>query len=455
MYPEDLRSFLQLLEQADQLHRVPAAVVPQLELATIVDRVSKGSGRGRALLFENVIGSGQPVVANLFGRLERVGWALGTSDLKGLSEQLAGDLRATGEPGGDLALKSLTRQPAWQPVIDSRPAWREVDHGTVGLDLLPPVTAWPGDGGPFLTLAQVYTRHPEDGALNCGMYRIQRQDRFAATVRCRPGSGAAGHLAAWHRRGQGMPVAVVLGGPPALIWAAGAPLPEGVEEAAFCGYLTGRHLAMSDCQTSDLQVPARAEIVIEGVIMPGEMAAEGPFGNHSGSYDRAAAAPLMRVLSVHARHGAIYPWTLVGPPPMENIQLARATERLFLPLVQMALPSVRKLHMPSEGIFHRCALVTVDPDEGRPLPEIARTLWNTLLLKGARLLVVGVDDHDPRDPAAVFWRVLNRTEWQHDLLIENGQLAIDARRLPAGEPVRSDPGVLAKVLGRWHEYGLD
>lgn len=437
------------------LHRVPVAVDPTLELATIVDRVSKGAGRKPALLFENVNGGGLPVVANLFSSLERVGWALGTTDLKSLSAQLARDLQSTAEPDAELALKALTRQPAWQPSIDNRPAWREVDHGDLGFDLLPSIKAWPGDGGPFLTLAQVYTRHPECGALNCGMYRIQRHDRFTATVRCRAGSGAAGHLAAWHRRGEGMPVAVALGGPPALTWAAGAPLPEGVEEAAFCGYLTGQRVVMSDCRISDLQVPASAEIVIEGVMMPGETAAEGPFGNHSGSYDSAAAAPLMRVRSVHARHGAIYPWTLVGPPPMENIQLARATERLFLPLVQMALPSVRKLHMPSEGIFHRCTLVTVDPDEGRSLPEIARTLWNTLLLKGARLLVVGVDDHDPCDPAAVFWRVLNRTDWQHDLLIKDGQMAIDARRLPAGEPVRSDPGVLAKVLGRWHEYGLD
>lgn len=455
MCPEDLRVFLHLLEQADQLHRVSVAVDPQLELATIVDQVSKGAGRGRALLFENVNRSGLPVAVNLFGSPERVGWALGTTDLPDVAAHLAKDLRTSGKPDVELALRALTQQPAWQPTIDSRPVCREVDHGVPGLDLLPSIQAWPGDGGPFLTLAQVYTRHPEGGALNCGMYRIQRRDRFTATVRCRAGSGAAGHLAAWHKRGRGMPVAVVLGGPPALVWAAGAPLPEGVEEAAFCGYLTGQRLVMSGCQTSDLQVPASAEVVIEGVVMPGEMAAEGPFGNHTGSYDSDAAAPILQVLSVHARRGAIYPWTLVGPPPMENIQLARATECLFRPLVKMAVPTVHELHMPAEGIFHRAVLVTVDPTEERPLPEIARLLWGTLLLKGSRLLVVGAADHDPRDPAAVFWRALNRTDWHRDLLIENGQLAIDARRLPVGEPVRCDRNVLAKVLTRWHEYGLD
>jgi len=262
-------------------------------------------------------------------------------------------------------------------------------------------------------------------------------------------------LTAWHGRGKAMPVAIALGGPPALTWAAAAPLPAGVEEAAFCGYLSGQRLVMSDCQSCDLQVPASAEIVIEGLIEPGATRREGPFGNHTGSYDAEAAAPLLRVLSVHARQGAIYPWTLVGPPPMENIQLARATACLFLPLLKVALPTVRQLHMPNEGIFHRAALVTVEPTEGRPLAELAHLLWGSLLLKGARLLVVGATDHDPRDPAAVFWRVLNRVDWGRDLLVENGQVAIDARRLPPGEPVRCDPAVLVKVLERWPEYRID
>jgi 4-hydroxy-3-polyprenylbenzoate decarboxylase len=140
---------------------------------------------------------------------------------------------------------------------------------------------------------------------------------------------------------------------------------------------------------------------------------------------------------------------------MEDIHLARATERLFLPLVKMALPTLKGLHMPTEGLFHRAALVTVAPTEDRPLAEIAETLWDTLLLKGARLLVVGAADHDPRDPAAVFWRLLNRADWRRDLLIRNGRMAIDARRLPSGGTVQCDPTVLASVLGRWHEYRLD
>jgi 4-hydroxy-3-polyprenylbenzoate decarboxylase len=455
MFPTDLSSFLQLLEQADQLARVPVAVDPHLELATIVDQVSKGAGQGRALLFEQVKGSALPVATHLFGTLERVGWALGTTDLTGMAERFSRDLLAVGEPSAEKALRALTQAAAWQPIVAGQPIWNEVDHSAGGLDLLPAIAAWPGDGGPYLTLAQVYSRHPDGGPLNCGMYRIQLHERFTATIRCRPGSGAAGHLAAWHGRGLAMPVAVALGGPPALTWAATAPLPVGVEEAAFCGYLTGQRMTMSNCRNSGLQVPASAEVVIEGVIEPGVTRREGPFGNHTGSYDVDVAAPVLRVASVHARKGAICPWTLVGPPPRENIQLARATACLFLPLVRMSVPTVRELHMPDEGIFHRAALVTVAPGEERPLAEVASLLWGTALLNGSRLLVIGAADHDPHDPAAVFWRLLNRVDWGRDLLIERGRLAIDARRLSAGEAVRSDPAVLQKVLARWCEYRLD
>lgn len=252
-----------------------------------------------------------------------------------------------------------------------------------------------------------------------------------------------------------MPVAIALGGPPVLTWAAGAPVPDVVDEVAFCGYLTGARLAMSACMTSDLQVPASAEVVIEGIVEPGATAVEGPFGNHTGGYDADHQAPLVRVLAVHARSGAICPWTLVGPPPRENVQLARVTERLFLPLLKMALPTLQGLHMPAEGIFHRAAIVTVGPGEERPLSELAGILGETMLLKGSRLLIVGAADHDPSDPSAVFWRTLNRADWSRDLLVDNGRLAIDARRLPPGEPVRCDPEVLGRVLGRWKAYGID
>lgn len=454
MATDDLRHFLRQLEQADQLARIAAPVEPHLELATIADLVSKGAGRGRGLLFENVSGSVLPVAANLFGSQERVGWAAGTIDLDGLGEQLAKDLAATGQASPDAALQALCSRQESQPRIVSDPACRANDRTDLGLAIIPAIRAWPGDGGTFLTLSQVYTRHPDGGPVNCGMYRIQCHGSHAATVRCRPGSDAARHLAAWHARDQAMPVAIALGGPPILTWAAAMPLPVDIDEVAFCGYLRGRGLAMTTSQVGDLPVPAAAEIVIEGVIEPGAFAAEGPFGNHTGSYDAEPRAPLLKVLTVHARDDAIYPWTLVGPPPMENIQLAIATVKLLMPLVKMVLPTLRDIHMPPEGIFHGAALVTVDPGESRGLHELTELLWQTPLLQNSRLLVIGAADHDPRDQSAVFWRLMNRVDWERDLQIEGKRLAVDARRLPAGEAVRCPPAVMVRVLERWREFHL-
>lgn len=455
MAPTDLQSYLALLEQAGRLKRIQATVDPHLELAAIVDRVCKGGDSGQALLFEDVRGAGMAVAANLFGSLEQVGWALGTTDIAALARRLGDDLVAAGEVKAEQALTKICNLAAWQPAVTDRLAGRVRDQSDRGLDILPRIVAWPADGGPFLTQAQVYTRDPETGAANCGMYRIQCHDRHRATIRCRAGSDAARHLAAWHARNTAMPVAVVLGGPPVLAWVASAPLPYAADEVAFGGYLLQQRLEMSRCRYSDLLVPASAEIVIEGVVEPGSTAPEGPFGNHTGRYDAEAAAPLMKVLSVQAATSAICPWTLVGPPPMENIHLARATVRLFTPLVKMALPTVRAVHLPAEGIFHRAAIVTLDAKDTRPLAEVAGILRGTLLLRNARLLVVAADDHDPRDIPTVFWQALNAVDWRRDLLIEDNQLTIDARYRPAGALVRGEEAVLERVLRRWHEFGFD
>lgn len=454
MYPEDTHAFVRLLEQADQLHRVRAGVDPYLELATIVDRVSKATPPGKALLFEAVRGSSLPVAANLFGSVQRVAWALGATDLRGVAERLERDLASSGLADPDLALAALCARPAHQPARCALPAARTVTGPAQGLAILPQIKAWPGDGGCYLTLAQVVTSGPRGGAQNSGMYRVQMIGRQQAVVRCQPGSGMAAHLRAWHAAGQAMPVSIVLGGPPVLTWAAGAPLPPEVDEAAFCGYLTGERLLMSACELSGLQVPATADVVIEGEIAPGAMAREGPFGNHTGGYVAAAPAPLLTVRRVAVRSDAICPWTLVGPPPMEDIHLARVSERLFLPLVRRAVATVRELHMPAVGIFHRAALVSVDPGEERTLPELATVLWQTRLLSGARLLVLCAADVDLHDAEAVCWRSLNRIDWARDMYHSSGRLALDARRLPAGGAVKPDPAVLEAVLRRWPEFGF-
>ncbi len=451
----DMRVFLHLIEQADQLARVQVIVDPCLELATIVDQVGKAGDTNRALLFEKVRGTALPVAVNLFGSEQRMAWALGTTDLEALATKLAKDLAATGLNDPEQALISLCAELKYHPAVCSQASCRKIDQTKQGLKFLPQVQSWPGDGGCYLTLAQVITRGYDDALQNCGMYRVQLIDEQHAAVRCRAGSGMMQHLAQWHAAGKSMPVAVVLGGPPVLTWAATAPLPQGVDELDFCGYLTGQRLAVTACDSHDLLVAADAEVVIEGTLDPGAQGCEGPFGNHTGYYDPVGSAPIMKVSRITSRTDAICPWTLVGPPPRENIYMARATARLLVPLMRMALPTLRAIFMPEEGIFHRAALVTVDVKEERPLKELAQILRGTLLLKDARLLVVGADDHDPRDAAGVFWRVLNRVERDQDLLVENGWLTVDARRIPQGEPVRCDPTVLHTVLARWAGYRIN
>jgi 4-hydroxy-3-polyprenylbenzoate decarboxylase len=444
-----------VLEQADDLVRIEAPVDPHLEIATIIDRVDHGAGRGRALLFTEVKGSELTLVANLFGTLQRVTWALGTVDLKGLAERFAEDLAATGKTNAWDALQTLLSAPQWQSLeIADDPAWR-LDASGRGFDLLPALHAWPGDGGRYLTLAQVFTRHPETGQINCGMYRVQLLDHTTALLRCHPGSGGGRHLAAWRETGQAMPVAIVLGGPPALTWAAGVPLPDGVEETALVGYLTRSPVHMARLAETGLCVPATAEIVIEGSVSIDEERLEGPFGNHTGNYMPAAPAPVLHLTSIALREQAVYPCTLVGPPPREDLFLARATERLLLPLLRFDLPWVEDIHMPLEGIFHRAALVAVNATASGSLTDLSQALRQSPLLRGSRLLVLLDADVDLRQSAEVYWRTINCPDWSQHLSIDDGCLVIDARRAPDSSTVRPDPAVLGKVLDRWHEFGLD
>mgnify|MGYP001108500762 CR=1 FL=1 len=450
---QDLREFITLLEKTGQLARVSVSVDPHLELAAIVNQTVKMPGGGLGLLFEKVRGTNLAVACNLFGSLQRMALAFGTPDIKVLSGGLALDLASTGISSPPQALAAVLKALPHQSTVERDPLWRRSSAQSFGLDKLPAIRAWPGDGGSYLTLGQVYTRDSEAAEWNCGMYRVQVHGAGSATVRFREGSDGARHLASWHRRGQAMPLAIALGGPPLLTWAAGMRLPKGVSEVDFCSYLAGVPLAMSPCQTCDLKVPSSAEWVIEGVVPPGVWRRDGPFGNHTGGYDIEEQAPELQVLSVCCRSEAVYPWTLVGPPPQENIAMARAAGLVLLPLLQLAVPSVRQLHMPDEGIFHGVAFITVAADDVRPLREIAEDLWASDLLKRSRLLVLGGADQDARDPAAVFWRVLNRVNWQRDLLVAGERLAVDARCM-SGDPVRSEPEIVAQVLERWADYGI-
>ncbi|HEY7744755.1 MAG TPA: UbiD family decarboxylase, partial [Desulfuromonadales bacterium] len=401
---EDLSSFLSCLEDRGELHRIMAEVDPRLEIAAITDRVSKGGGGGRALLFERVRGHRFAVATNLFGSRQRTAWALGVEDLESIGERLTRELAAaTGS--ADERLQTILARPEFAPLPATETPCQELTEPTADFSLLPALQSWPGDGGRFITLPQVFTRDPETGEPNCGMYRMQIFDGSTAGLHWRPGSDAARHHAAWQRRGKRMPVAVALGGDPALTYAAGSPLPAGLDEVAYAGFLRGAPVTMAPCRSCDLEVPAGAEFVLEGYVEPGEERLEGPFGNHTGSYAPPEPCPVFHLTRITHRRDAIFPCTLVGPPPMEDCWLAKAGERLLLPLLRIDFPEIVDLNFPIETIFHGCALLSVRPSAGSGR-ELLRSLWQSRFFRSSRLLVLLAEEVDVQNPAQVYWQAV-------------------------------------------------
>lgn len=450
----DLRDFVILLEEKNELRRIAPKVDAHLEIAAITDRVCKGAAGRRALLFERVLGHGLPVLTNLFGSHRRAAWAVGLEGSDQLRLRLLDELAR--HAGGSAAdqLSRLLSEPDWQPKLLADGPCREVVMGLPDLSQLPALHCWPGDGGRFLTQPLVFTRDPETGRGNCGMYRIQLFGHDQATLRWRPGSGGARHQAAWAERGEAMPVAIVLGGDPAAIYAACAPLPDGVDELALTGWLRRRPLAMAPCLTNDLAVPAAAEIVIEGLLEPGSHRMEGPFGNHRGGYDPAAPAALLRVTAISHRPNPLFPATITGPPPMESGYLAKLSERLLLALLQVDFPQIVDINMPMETIFHGVTLLAVRRERDGDIAELARALWVRKPFSEAKLLLFVDEQTDVQDPRGCFWRTINRVNPQRDLLRDGSRLAIDATWV-TGQPLASDPAMDSLLERRWAEYGLD
>lgn len=476
-YP-DLQSFLAGLEETGGLHRVSVEVDPLLEIAAVTDRVCKSPGGGKALLFEKVKDSAIPVVTNLFGSEGRVAQALGVNELAGLSGRVATLL--DGASDQDSAVQKARRALLkYAPLTVTAAPSQEVVEDLPSLAILPLIQCWPLDGNPVgggraLTLPLVFSRDPETGSGNCGIYRVQAFDGKTAGIHWQPGSGGAEHWRKYSDRNEPMPVAIALGGAPALTVAAATPLSDEFDEVAFAGFLRGGPLEMVRCRTSELLVPAQAELVIEGIMVPGETRPGGAFGNHTGFYVSVDDVPVMRVRCITRRSSPVCPATVIGRPPMEDCYLARGVARVMLPFLQLEHPEVRDLHMPLEGIFHGCAIVSMEKRQPGHAAALIRSLWQQGFLRHSRLLVVMDADSDIHDLSYVGWRVMNLADWHRQATIEGepgtppffrgvgGKLGIDAtRRLPGeqgyGEGVgeiEPEAAVSDKVESRWAEYGF-
>jgi 4-hydroxy-3-polyprenylbenzoate decarboxylase len=405
----DLRSFLAFLEAKGELIRITESVSAELEITEIADRTVKAGGP--ALLFEQVEGSAFPLAINVVGNRRRMAWALGHDRLEGLTDDLRSllDLRLSqGLPGLLSNLPKLRLLPALRPRRVSRAPVQEVvwRGDEVDLGRLPILTCWPGDGGPFITLPLVISKDPATGESNVGMYRMQVYDRTTTGMHWQRHKTGARHLESAGRLGRKLPVAVALGGDPALTYAATAPLPPipGVDEYTLTGYLRRRRVEVVRGVTVDLDVPAHAEIVLEGYVDPEEpWRPEGPFGDHTGFYTLEDRYPTFHLTAITMRRDPVYPATIVGRPPMEDAYLIEASERLFLVPAQLILPEIRDYHMPPAGIAHNLVNVVIDKAYPGQAYKVANGLLGLGQMMFAKVILVSDGEVAATDHLG-FWR---------------------------------------------------
>ncbi len=423
--PASMSQFISLLEKAGELRRIPEEVDPYLEITALSEPVMKA--QGPALVFEKVKGASCPLAINLFGSRRRMGLALGVEELEDISRRLR-ELMRLELPQGLWArllsaLPKLKELAAFAPrTVKEAPCQEVVLEGEeASLDFLPVLTCWPQDAGPFITLPQVITADPASGRQNSGMYRLQVFDARTTGMHWHRHKGGAAHFAAAAQRGEKLPVAVVLGGPPAAAYTACAPLPPVLEEFMFAGFLMRRPLPVVRCVTNSLLVPAQAEVVLEGYVDPAEpLRREGPFGDHTGYYSLADDYPVFHLTAVTRRRDFVYPTTVVGIPPMEDFYLGLATERIFLPLLQAALPEVVDYHMPAEGVFHNLVFVSIDKKYPGQAFKVMNALWGMGQMMFAKVIVVVDADVDVSDPRRAWWEALNHIDPQRDILFTRG-----------------------------------
>ena len=478
----DLQTLVAELEERGWLKRVRAAVDPALEITEITDRVTKAGGP--ALLFEHVKGTDIPLLINTFGTRQRMCLALGCSDF----DELAARVRSLLRPEIPTTLmQKLRKLPelaqlgSLPPKVVQRGVCQEVVR-TADADLftLPALTCWPQDGGRYITLGAVFTKNPATGDRNVGLYRVQIFEPKLAAMHWHIHHDGARHFRLYQQCGQRMPLAIALGGPAVLPYAATCPLPPGLDECLFAGFLQGQAIELVPCVSQpEIEVPATAEIVIEGYVDPREeLILEGPFGDHTGFYSLPDYYPRFHVTALTHRRRPIYPTTIVGKPPQEDYWLGKATERIFLPLLQTLVPDIIDYDLPRFGCFHNCVFVKIKKEYAFQARRVMYALWGAGQMALTKIIVV-VDEHvDVHNQDEVLFQLCSNVDPQRDVVTVAGpvdildhaapacgagsKLGIDATRKIAGEgPVRAWPDELQMsreivdlVTRRWSEYGV-
>jgi len=478
----DLRAFMAALEKKGLLKRIKAEVDANLEITEISDRVVKSGGP--ALFFENVKGYSVPVVTNLFGTLERMKIALDVNALDQIGEELLAIIQPPEMPVTFMdklkALPRLAQLSSYIPkLVKGGPCKEVILRDNPSLAGIPVLKCWPEDGGPFITLPLVFTKDPETGRRNVGMYRMQVYDERTTGMHWHIHKDGAEHCRKRrHYGGSRMPVAVALGADPAVIFSATAPLPSGIDEMLFAGFLRKDPVELVKCETIDIEVPAQSEIILEGYVDPGETRLEGPFGDHTGYYSLSDMYPVFHLTCVTQRKNPVYPATIVGKPPMEDAFIGKATERIFLPLIKLQLPEVLDINMPPEGVFHNCVIVSIKKRYPGQAKKVMSAFWGMGLMMLAKLIIVVDEDVNVQNVSEVMWRVFNNIDAGRDVVMVEGPLdaldhsspmphlgtkmGIDAtRKWPSEGHPREWPGdivmseeVKKLVDGKWEKYGI-
>jgi 4-hydroxy-3-polyprenylbenzoate decarboxylase len=433
---DSVQDLITAIARRGDLVRINEPVRTQLEIAEIADRVMKSPGGGKALLFEHPIlpdgsTSSIPVAINLFGSHARICLALGVDRLEEIGARIT-ELLNPQVPGGLLAklamIPRLAELAKFPPRVQSgkgacqEVAWRgdEID-----LDRLPMLQTWPGDGGRYITLPMVITRDPGTGARNAGMYRVQQLGKRELAMHWQRHKSGAAHWREMAERGERMPVVIAIGADPASVYAASAPLPPGIDEFLFAGFLRREPVKLVKALSCDLEIPAESEIVIEGWIDPSEaLVMEGPFGDHTGFYSLADWYPRMHVEVVTMKRQPTWIATLVGRPPMEDYWLGHATERIFLPLLRLTVPEIVDYHMPAAGIFHNLVFVSIDKQHPGQAYKVMHALWGQGLMSLAKVLVIVDKDVNVHDADEVWWVALNHIDPQRDVEFVKGPVDV-------------------------------
>jgi 4-hydroxy-3-polyprenylbenzoate decarboxylase len=415
---EDLREFIRALEKQGELKRITLEVDPHLEITEFADRAVKNNGP--ALLFERPKGSRVPLLINAFASMRRMEIALGVNDIELVAQRIAGFLEMQKPEGLLDKLKLLPKlaelNAAFPKVVSDGPC-KEVIRREFSLDEFPILHCWPGDGGRFITLPMVFSKDPATGKRNCGMYRMQVFDGQTTGMHWQKHKQGADHyrrLAAEGKQTR-MPIAVAIGSDPATLFSSILPLPPSIDEMLFSGFLRGKAVEMVKCETSDIEVPANSEIVLEGYLNLGEMRREGPFGDHTGFYSLDDDYPVFHIECITQRKNPIYPATIVGPPPMEDFYMGKAIERIFLPLMRMQLPEVRDICMPAEGVFHNLILVSMRKSYPGQARKVMHAIWGLGQAMFSKCIVVVDEDVDVQNVAEVAWKALNNIDPQRDI----------------------------------------